>query len=242
MGSIRFSRRQSSFGEHILHEQRVWRWNGIQPARLQCYASTKNTKPTAAVIWTDGGYNPDLPADFINSEAKAEGNFVMPPLDRMQKPLIQHEFRWWSSYPDIRLMSRYDGALRPYAAEIAIEAAQRQGQRTLLEKFAESSNQLQFIEAKGKMEMRRGDHVGLAGICHFNAMDCNPSPQGILNEFYEKKVADSLTWQQTNGDTVILGSLGFDERVWGPWRRGCADCVSLTSLILLSRHLRSTGI
>jgi hypothetical protein len=181
----------------------------------QSYADTKAAKPTAAVIWTDGGYNPDLPADFINSEAKAEGNFVMPPLDRMQKPLIQHEFRWWSSYPDIRLMSRYDGALRPYAAQIAIEAAQKQGQRTLLEKFAESSNQLQLIEAKGKMEMRRGDHVGLAGICHFNAMDCNPSPQGVLNEFYEKKVADAATWQQTNGDTVILASLGFDERVWG---------------------------
>lgn len=182
----------------------------------QCYAKTKAIKPTAAVIWTDGGYNPDLPADFINSEAKGEGNFVMPPLDHMEKPLIQHEYRWWSSYPDIRLMPRYDGAVRPYAAQIALEAAQRQGQRTLLEEFAKSSNHLQFIEAKGKMEMRRGDHVGLAGICHFNAMDCNPSPQGILNEFYEQKVADAATWRQTNGDTVILGNLGFDERVWGP--------------------------
>lgn len=180
----------------------------------QCYANTKAMKPTAAIIWTDGGYNPGLPADFINSEAKSEGNFVMPPLDRMEKPLIQHEFRWWSSFPDIRLMPRYDGALRPYAAQIAIEAAQREGQEHLLSKFAESSNHLQFIEAKSKMEMRRGDHVGLAGICHFNAMDCNPSPQGILNEFYEQKVADAAAWRQTNGDTVILNDLGFDERVW----------------------------
>jgi hypothetical protein len=39
------------------------------------------------------------------------------------------------------------------------------------------------------------------------------SPQGILDEFYERKYADGAQWLQTNGDTVILSSLGFDDRV-----------------------------
>lgn len=191
--------------------------DGTEFSRIawSCYTDTKEIKPTALVIWTDGGYNAELPADFINSEAKSDGHHLTPPLDRMAKPLIQHEFRWWSSFPDVRLMSRYNGAIRPYGALIALEAAQNNGQRHLLEKFAQSSNHLQLIEAKGKMEMRRGDHARLAGICHFNAMDCNPSPQGILNEFYERKLVDAVTWRRTNGDTVILCSLGFNERVWG---------------------------
>jgi hypothetical protein len=43
-------------------------------------------------------------------------------------------------------------------------------------------------------------------------MDANPSPQGIITEFYEPKLADAARWRETNGDTVVLSSLGFDDR------------------------------
>ncbi len=172
----------------------------------QCYHDTKATKPTAFLIWTDGGYNADLPGDFVNWEAENDG--------KVDKPLVQHEFRWWSSFPDVRLMSRYNGAARPYAAEIARRTAAKQGQEHLLEKYADSSIRLQLAEAKAKLEMCRRDHPRLAGICHFNAMDTNPSPQGVINEFYERKLVDAATWRQTMGDTVVLSSLGFDDRVW----------------------------
>jgi len=172
----------------------------------ECYHDTKAIKPTALVIWTDGGFNPDLPGDFYNEEATKDI-----PRD---KPLIQHEFRWWSSFPDVRLAERYDGAVRPYAIEIAREAAEQQAQGHLLEVYAENSQHLQLLEAKAKMEACRRDHADLAGICHFDAMDANPSPQGIITEFYERKLADPATWLQTNGDTVVLADLGFDDRVW----------------------------
>jgi len=178
----------------------------------QCYHETRALKPAAFVIWTDGGYNPDLPADFINHNSEC---FKPEELARLNKPLIEHEFRWWSSYPDIRLADRYlEGAVRPYAAEIARAAARTQGQEPLLEVYAENSQRLQFIEAKAKMEACRRDNTHLAGICHFNAMDANPSPQGIINEFYEKKLTSADTWLQTNGDTVLLASLTFEDRVW----------------------------
>jgi hypothetical protein len=157
------------------------------------------------VIWTDGGLNEALPQDFVNAEASQD--------DACAQPLIQHEFRWWSSYPDVRIMDKYSGAIRPYAAQIALDAAARHGLTHLLPLAAENSQRLQFAEMKGKMEMCRRDNPRLAGICHFNAMDSNPSPQGILDEFYESKVTDAATWLQTNGDTVILSSLGFDDRV-----------------------------
>jgi hypothetical protein len=110
-------------------------------------------------------------------------------------------------------MERYSGAIRPYAAEIALEAATRHGFSHVLRRAAANSQRVQFQEAKGKMEACRRDRPRMAGICHFNAMDTNPSPQGIINEFYERKFADPETWLQTNGDTVVLSSLGFDDRV-----------------------------
>lgn len=168
----------------------------------QCYNETRAIKPTAFVIWTDGGHNENLPEDFVNAEAM-----------ECDKPVIQHEFRWWSSFPDVRIMHKYSGAIRPYAAEIALEAAVRQGLAHLLPEFADKSQRLQLLEAKAKMENCRRDHPRLAGISHFNAMDANPSPQGIIDEFYERKLADAATWIKTNGDTVILSSLEFDDRV-----------------------------
>ena len=175
----------------------------------ECYRATKARKPAAQLIWTDGGYNRELPGDFVNHGVNA---FKPDELATLDKPFIQHEYMWWSSFPDVRLRRRYRGAIRPYAAEIAAAAAARRGQSHLLETYAAVSQRLQLLEAKAKMELMRRDFQRLAGICHFNAMDANPSPQGIINEFYERKLADSAQWRETNGDTVVLSSLGFDDR------------------------------
>jgi len=176
----------------------------------QCYHDTKAIKPTAFVLWTDGGYNKDMPADFINSEAQGDRRGDA---SGANLPLIQHEFRWWSSFPDVRIAQKYGGAIRPYAIEMAREAAERRGLAHILPVCAANSQQLQLLEAKLRMENLRRDCPHMAGICHFDAMDANPSPQGIVDEFYERKLADAATWQQTNGDAVLLCSLGTDDRV-----------------------------
>lgn len=186
----------------------------------QCYRDTKAIKPSAFVIWTDGGYHPDLPGDFVNDEAPdSRGRSSRDARDwddldhGSTKPLIQHEFRWWVSYPDVRIAHKYSGAVRPFSAEIAFEAAARHGLTHVLPQAAANSQRLQFVEAKGKMEACRRNTPWLAGISHFQAQDLTMSPQGILDEFYERKYADSAQWLQTNGDTVILSRLGFDDRV-----------------------------
>ena len=175
----------------------------------QCYRDTKTIKPTAMVIWTDGGYNESMPGDFVNGDADSIG------ASACSKPIIQHEFRWWSSFPDVRISDKYSGAVRHYAGELARRAAGARGQERLLGVYAQSSQRLQLLEAKAKMEACRRDHGFLAGICHFDAMDANPSPQGVIDEFYERKLADAETWLRTNGDTVVLSSLGFTDRVLG---------------------------
>ena len=186
-------------------------WPGNMPyprTAWDCYRRTKAVKPAAFVIWTDGTYRADLPGDFVNAEAYVDAECDL--------PVIQHEFRWWSSLPDVRLMERYHGAVRPYGAQIALEAASQHGLAHILPQAAANSQRLQFLEAKAKMEACRRDHPRLAGISHFTFTDFNPSPQGIVNEFYERKYADAETWRQTNGDTAVLCDLGFDNRVLGP--------------------------
>lgn len=174
----------------------------------RCYHDTKAIKPTALVIWTDGGYSESLPQDYVNADARLA--------EQCTRPLIQHEFRWWSSFPDVRIMDKYSGAIRPYAAQIAQQATARHGIAHILPEAAANSQRLQLLEAKGKMEACRRDNPTLAGISHFNAMDTNPSPQGIVDEFYERKVADADTWLEANGDTVVLAGLNFDDRVLSP--------------------------
>jgi hypothetical protein len=186
-------------------------WPGTMPyprTAWDCYRRTKAIKPTAFVIWTDGTYRADLPGDFVNAEAAVDAECDL--------PVIQHEFRWWSSLPDVRIMGKYSGAVRPYSAQLALEAAARHGISHVLPQGAANSQRLQFLEAKTKMEACRRDHPRLAGISHFSFTDANPSPQGIVDEFYERKYADAETWRQTNGDTVVLCSLGFHDRVLGP--------------------------
>ncbi len=173
----------------------------------QCYHETKAVKPTALVIWTDGGFNADLPQDFVDYNWPAN----QPPPEYL--PVREHEFRWWSSFPDVTQMHRFTGGLRPFAAEIALDAAARNGIAHTLADAARNSRRVQFIEAKAKIEACRRDRAFLAGISHFSAVDTIPSPQGIIDVFYERKYADAETWLQTNGDTVILCSLGFDDRV-----------------------------
>jgi beta-galactosidase len=171
----------------------------------QCYRDTKAIKPSAFVIWTDGGFSPSLPSDFVNAEANVDQQAAL--------PVIQHEFRWWSSYPDVRSKRKYRGAMRPYAIEKAEEAARLHGLHRLLGKMADVSQRLQYVEARGKMEACRRDNPRLAGICHFNAMDIGYSPQGIFDEFYERKLVSAETWRRTNGDTVIMMDRDFDDRI-----------------------------
>jgi hypothetical protein len=174
----------------------------------ECYRDTKTIKPGAMVIWTDGGYSPDLPADFVNAEARFDKECDL--------PVIQHEFRWWSAYPDVRIKDKFDGGLRPYPIELAEEKASGTRASGLLPKMADVSQRLQAIEMRGKMDACRRDNPKLSGISHFNAMDIGFSPQGVINEFFEEKLLDSDTWLRTWGDTVLLLDRNFDDRVLAP--------------------------
>ena len=94
---------------------------------------------------------------------------------------------------DIPTMPKYTRAIRPVAQEMALEAATRHGYTHVLLTAAANSQRLHFTEAKTKIEMVRRDYPNLAGINHFNGMNIPFSPQGIVDEFYDRKYADAET-------------------------------------------------
>ncbi|MGC8804907.1 MAG: glycoside hydrolase family 2 protein, partial [Candidatus Ratteibacteria bacterium] len=83
----------------VLYPETAWK----------CYRETKAIKPSSFVIWTDGTVYKikGMPLDFYCAEAKEDR--------RVSMPVIQHEFRWWTSFPDIRNKEKFTGAMRPYA-------------------------------------------------------------------------------------------------------------------------------
>lgn len=181
-----------------LYPQTAWR----------CYHETKAIKPSCFVIWTDGRVKKikGTPLDFYCAEANLD--------KKVSLPLIQHEFRWWTSFPDIRKKGKFNGAIRPYALEIAEENAKKANLEHLLPELIVNSQKLQFIEAKTKLEQIRRDNPALAGICHFTAMDIGFSPQGIIDEFYERKLFSPEQWRQITNQTVVMIDAEFDDRIY----------------------------
>ena len=178
-------------------------------AAWRCYNETKALKPSCMIIWSDGSYLPDLPQDFVNGQFNKEEVFA--------GPVIQHEFKWWSSYPDAGIAHKFkNAAMRHMSAEMMVEKASERGLLHILPKATKNTQRLQVIEAKGKIEKLRREVKTLAGISHFNAMDIGPSPQGILDNFYDIKYVTPEKWQQTNGDTVVLCSIDFEKRILTP--------------------------
>ncbi|MBO4791404.1 MAG: hypothetical protein J5592_03880 [Clostridia bacterium] len=188
-------------GGHILYRDISWR----------CYYETKAIKKTALVLWTDGSgigkFEENMPNDFINGDARLAAT--------EDRAVIQHEFRWWSSSPEVKDIPKYDGLpVRPVGELLAVEATAAHGISHILEKMGQNSRKLQYLEAKCKLEKLRRDYPNLSGVSHFNATDIAVSKQGILDEFYDMKYATPEMWQQVNGDTVVLNSLDFYDRCY----------------------------
>ncbi len=146
-----------------------------------------------------------MPADFCNDQASQ--------YEKIPLPLIQHEFRWWTSYPDVRIKDNFTGAMRPYSIEIAEQNAAQSGILEVLPSIASNSQRLQALERKGKLEALRRDNPHLAGVSLFSASDCGPACQGLWDDFWQPKCVSAEEFRQTNGDAVILIDRNFEDRV-----------------------------
>ena len=177
----------------------------------KCYDDTKALKPSAFVVWTDGGLNNEMPGDFITAMFTKDD---IKKGKKPDKPLIYHEFGFWSSLPDVCVIKKHENtAIRPFGEEFVLAAAKKHGTDHILEKAAYCSQRLLDTEMKTRTEMFYLEHKdsGLAGV-DIGAVDRHGCSQGIIDAFYELKYTTAKKWLKTNGDTVIRSSLGYKGR------------------------------
>ena len=135
----------------------------------------------------------------------AGGNTCNPAeLDVCRKPVILHEYRWWSSYPNPRLKKKYaQSAMRPWFIEHAEKVAREKGFEDLLPVFVENSEKLQALERKIGLEKARRAQ-GVRGYELFLGKDTGWAIEGLWDDFGDPKNVSAAEFLQTNGETVLL--------------------------------------
>ncbi len=135
----------------------------------------------------------------------AGGNSCNPAeLDVCRKPVLLHEYRWWSSYPNPELKSKYEqSAMRPWFIELAEQVARDKGFYDLLPVFVKNSEKLQALERKIGLEKARRAR-GVCGYELFLGKDTGWAIEGLWDDFGDPKNVSAAEFLRTNGETVLL--------------------------------------
>lgn len=137
------------------------------------------------------------------------------------KPVVLHEYRWWSSYPDPSIKHKYaDAAMRPYFIEYAERVAADKGLSEWLPAFVRNSQARQAQERKIGMEKaRRGPDV--RGYAVWMGKDTTAAVEGVWDDFGDAKNVSAETLRASNGPTVLLIDRDYYHRtLWSGERIG----------------------
>lgn len=125
-------------------------------------------------------------------------------LDVFTTPVILHEYRWWSSYPNPELKPKYANAgMRPFFLDHAERVAEEKGFAHLLPVFVENSAKLQALERKIGLEKGRRAR-GVCGYELYLGKDTGWAAEGLWDDFGDPKNVPAEEFLETNGDTVLL--------------------------------------
>ncbi|MDD5597245.1 MAG: glycoside hydrolase family 2 TIM barrel-domain containing protein [Victivallaceae bacterium] len=127
-------------------------------------------------------------------------NFDEPPY--WNKPIIMHEFYWWSSYPNPALKYKYeDAAILPFHIEYAEKIAAEKGLSELLPRFVENSEKIQAIQRKTGCETARRI---VNGYSIWFGKDFKEAVEGIWDDFGDPKNVSAEEFRKSNGNIVVL--------------------------------------
>ncbi len=125
-------------------------------------------------------------------------------LDVFPKPVILHEYRWWSSYPNPKLKGKYKkAAMRPWFIELAEQVAREKGFYDQLPLFVANSEKLQTTVRKIGLEQGRRAQ-GICGYELYLGKDTGWATEGLWDDFGDPKNVSAEEFLQTNAETVLL--------------------------------------
>ena len=126
-------------------------------------------------------------------------------IDDVKLPFVFHEYLWWSQYPNVALVPKYDGhPMVPYWLTEAERIAERMGFTHLLRAFARNSEKVLAICRKEGIEFAR-KQPGASGFVMYMLLDMTWSVEGLLDDFGDPKEAVGPgDFYRSNADSVIL--------------------------------------
>jgi len=158
------------------------------------------------LLATTGGYDRASAGRDDTDLFEMAGQYTVNPadLDGMAKPVIIHEYHWWSSYPDPSLKVKYKhSAIRPFFIEHAEKVAGEKGFTEQLPVFVENSQRLQTLERKIGIEKARRT-CGVNGYAIWLGKDFSEAVEGVWDDFCDPKNVSAEEFMRSNGETVLL--------------------------------------
>ena len=126
------------------------------------------------------------------------------PIERCERPIILHEYAWWSSYPNPELEAKYERLpVKPYWITEAKAAARKKGLLHLIPTFVKNSETLQAICRKEGLEFARKSPL-VSGYVLWALPDTAWAVEGLLDDFYAPKNVSAREFRKVNDEVVLL--------------------------------------
>ena len=186
--------------------------NGVVSDYFVTAHPVSGTEPLTGIVWSgrrvidSSRFNTTAPNTTYDYSASLLG---------LEKPLMTHEVGQWATFPDMREMTRYHGATRPFNFDII---RQRLRDNELLEfaaDFTRASGRLAFALYKEEVESA----LRTPGLAGFQLLQLNDYPGqgtstvGLLNSLWESKgLTTPREFRSFCGPVVPLARLS--KRTW----------------------------
>ena len=160
--------------------------NGVVSDYFVTAHPVSGTEPLTGIVWSGRRV---IDSSRFNTTAPNTTCDYASSLVGLEKPLMSHEVGQWATFPDMREITRYHGATRPFNFEII---RQRLRDNDLLEfaaDFTRASGRLAFELYKEEVESA----LRTPGLAGFQLLQLNDYPGqstatvGLLNSLWESK-------------------------------------------------------
>ena len=151
----------------------------------------------------------------IRNSVGWRGKTYSPSLEGANKPVICHELGQWCSYPDFRVIDRFQGYLQPGDFEIFRENCKANGLLSLNEQFAYASgrNQLRLYKEEIEANLRTPELYGFELLDLHDYLGQGTALVGLLDAFWQEKgYAKPEEFRKFCNETVLLAA--FDGYVY----------------------------
>lgn len=179
--------------------------------------------PQALITDITGGAGPSLKTKFgrrktdiceIIVSARKRDAYRDWQINKCERPIILHEYAWWSSYPNPKLASKYKGLpAKPYWITEAEEAAKRKGLSHLIPLFVKNSEKLQAVCRKEGIEFAR-KHKSVSGYILWLLTDTVHAVEGLLDDFGCPKNVSAGEFRRVNDEAALLLDDGYRCSYW----------------------------